>query len=118
MHQYPAVHEETLGLDAQRDRDDMSDLSASDVDDQEEVEIAIANVVPDSERRFQPVSEPDLYEQHRLSGILHVIVDDQKFLCGRVRGLNYLPCEDASTLGLPVCEQCRASRSASAHRNP
>ena len=105
-----AVHQATLGLDVQQNRDDMSDCSASDVDDQEDVEIAIAKVVPDAERRVQPVVDPNLYEQHRLSGILHFILDDHKFLCGRVRGLNYLPCDDASALGLPLCEQCRASK--------
>ena len=113
-----AVHQETLGLDVQQNRDDMSDCSASDVDDQEDVEISIAKVVPDVERRVQPVVDPILYEQHRLSGILHFSLDDHKFLCGRVRGLNYLPCDEASTLGLPLCEQCRASKLSSANRNP
>ena len=90
------------------------------MDDQEDVEIAISQVVPDTERRVQPVVEPWLYEQHRLSGILHVIVDDQKFLCGigYVVSLNYLPCEETSILGLPVCEQCRASKAAPAPRYP
>ena len=110
-------HEEKLGISSHDDSDD-SDLSASDVDDQEDVEISIAGIVPEAERRFQPVIEPWLYEQHRLSGILHVIVDDSKFLCSRVRGCNYLPCDDASILGLPLCEQCRASKAASALRPP
>ena len=87
-----------------------SDDSASDVGDQEDVELDIAEIVPETERRLQPVFRPEQYEQHRLSGIRHLIADDTKFFCGRVRSYNYLPCEVGSTLGMPLCEQCRASR--------
>ena len=113
-----AIHEETLGVTSQRDQDDDSDIADSEVDDQEDVELSIGRVVPAEERRYQPVAEYWRYEQHRLSGVIHVILDDNKFLCGRVRGLNYLPCEEASTLGLPLCEQCRASKSLPSSLNP
>ena len=52
---------------------------------------------------------PERFEQHRLSGTIHLIADSMKFACGRVRILNYLPAEVSSTLGAPLCEQCKSS---------
>ena len=89
-------NEEILGVAPKIYDLDDSDGSASDVEDQDDVELDIANMVPDTERRMQPVSGPQAYEQHRLYGIRHLIADDSRFACGRVRSLDYLPCEDGS----------------------
>ena len=110
MEEESARHEAILGLAPKVHDVEDSDDSASDVGDQEDVELDIAEIVPETERRLQPVFRPEQYEQHRLSGIRHLIADDTKFFCGRVRSYNYLPCEAGSTLGMPLCEQCRASR--------
>ena len=83
--------------------------SASEVDDNEDLEIAIGQVVPDDERRTTGLTGPERFEQHRLSGTIHLIADSMKFACGRVRSLNYLPAEISSTLGAPICEQCKSS---------
>ena len=89
--------------------DATSDDSASEVDDNEDLEIAISQVVPGDERRMTGVKCPERFEQHRLSGTIHLIADAMKFACGRVRSMNYLPAEDVSTLGVPICEQCKSS---------
>ena len=89
--------------------DATSDDSASEVDDNEDIEIAISQVVPGDERRMTGVKCPERFEQHRLSGTIHLIADAMKFACGRVRSMNYLPAEDVSTLGVPICEQCKSS---------
>ena len=86
-----------------------SDDSVSDVDDQEDLEIAISQIAPSEERRQTEVKNPDDFEQHRLSGTIHLVADDMKFACGRVRSVNYLPVQAVSTLGVPVCEQCKSS---------
>ena len=110
MEEESASYEEILGVAHKVHDVDDSDVSASDVSDQEDVEIDIARIVPDTERRVEPVYHPEQYEQHRLSGIRHLIADADKFFCGRARTHNYLTCDDGSTLGMPLCEQCRASR--------
>ena len=86
-----------------------SDDSASDVDDNEDLEIAISQVVPGDERRCVSVRHHEKFEQHRLSGTVHLIADAMKFACGRVRSMNYLPAEHESTLGVQICEQCKSS---------
>ena len=55
------------------------------------------------------LESPDRFEQHRLSGIFHLISSDSKFARGRSRTMNYLPAEAGCTLGSPVCEHCRAT---------
>ena len=98
--------EEQMGLQPRRDE---QDDSASDADDQEDVEIAASRVVPVEELRQVGIDNPSTYEQHRLSGVIHMIMDDSRFACGRVRSLNYLPCEPVTVFGTPLCEQCRNS---------
>ncbi len=92
-----ARHSEQMGLKPQMDE---HDDSASEVADQEDVEIAATRVVPAEELRQVGVHEPSKYEHHRLA-------------CGRVRSSNYLPCESVSVFGTPLCEQCRSSHFAS-----
>ena len=104
-----ARHSEQMGLKPQMDE---HDDSASEVADQEDVEIAATRVVPAEELRQVGVHEPSKYE-HRLSGVIHLILDDSRFACGRVRSSNYLPCESVSVFGTPLCEQCRSSHFAS-----
>ncbi len=89
------------------------DDSASEADDQEDIEIAVTKVVPPDELRQVGVEEPARFERHRLSGVIHMIMHDDRFACGRVRSLNYLPCESSSIFGTPLCEQCRNSHFAS-----
>lgn len=101
-----AAYQEQMGIAATRD--DFED-SASDVDDQEDLEIDVNQIVPPAERRLVQLAQPELFEQHRIFGILHLISNDIKFACGRTRTANYLPPEADCTLGSPVCEQCRAS---------
>ena len=104
------LHAEQLGVEPQGgDPDD----SASEVADQEDIEIAVSGVVPHEELRQVGIHEPHKFEHHRLSGVIHLILDDDRFACGRVRSSNYLPCESASVFGTPLCEQCRKSRIAS-----
>ncbi len=86
-----------------------SEDSADDVEDHEDLEIAVNHVVPADERRLVQLSQPENFEQHRLSGVVHLVVDDSKFACGRVRTANYLPAEQDFTLGVHICDQCKAS---------
>ena len=72
--------------------------SASDVEDQEDLEIAVVQL-----------ENPDRFEQHRLSGIVCLVLSDSKFACGRSRATNYLPAGEDYTLGSFVCEQCKSS---------
>ena len=97
---------EQMGL---KPRLEEADDSASEADDQEDIEIAVTKVVPQDELRQVAVDGPSKYEHHRLSGVIHMIMDDDRFACGRVRSLNYLSCEPASIFGTPLCEQCRNS---------
>ena len=83
------------------------DDSASDVGDMEDLEHETVQLVPAEERRLVSLSSPDLFEQHRLSGTLHFILDDHKFACGRIRGANYLEPMVDSVHDEPLCEQCR-----------
>ena len=96
-------------LHAEGPLSEASDDSVSDVEDQEDLENAISQIVPAEERRQTEVRNPDDFEQHRLSGKIHLIADDSKCACGRVRSVNHLPVEAVSVLGVPVCEQCRSS---------
>ncbi len=97
---------EQMGL---KPRLEEADDSASEADDQEDIEIAVTKVVPPDELRQVAVDGPSKYEQHRLSGVIHMTMDGDRFACGRVRSLNYLSCEPASIFGTPLCEQCRNS---------
>lgn len=97
---------EQMGLQS---RVEEQDDSASEAADQEDIEIAASRVVPVEELRQVAVDDPATYEQHRLSGVIHLIMDDGRFACGRVRSLNYLSCEPVSVFGTPLCEQCRNS---------
>ena len=36
------------------------------------------------------IRDPEKFEQHRLSGTLHYVLNDHRFACGRIRGANYL----------------------------
>ena len=83
------------------------DDSASDVGDMEDLEHETVQLVPAEERRLVSLPSPDLFEQHRLSGTLHFILDDHKFACGRIRGANYLEPMVDSVHDAPLCEQCR-----------
>ena len=92
------LHAEQLGV---KPHGGEPDDSASEVADQEDVEIAVSEIVPHDELRQVGINEPSKYEHHRLSGVIHLILDDDRFACGRVRSLNYLPCESASVFGTP-----------------
>ena len=94
-------HSEQLRV---RPHDGEPDDSASEVAHQEDVEIAVAQVVPAEELRQVGAPEPSKYEHHRLSGVIHLILNDERLACGRVRSLNYLPCEPSSLFGTPLCE--------------
>ena len=89
-------------LHAEGPMQEASDDSVSQVDDQEDLEIAISQIVPVEERRQTEVRSPEDLEQHRLSGTIHLIADTMKFACGRVRSINYVPVEAISTLGVPM----------------
>ena len=84
---------EQMGL---KPRLEEADDSASEADDQEDIEIAVTKVVPPDELRQVAVDVPSKYEQHRLSGVIHMIMDEGRFAFGRVRSLNYLSCEPSS----------------------
>ena len=88
-----------------------SEDSATDVEDHEDLEISVGHLVPPDERRLVQLSQPENFEQHRLSGVVHLIVDDSssRFACGRNRTANYLPAEQDFTLGVHICDQCKAS---------
>ena len=106
MEQESTNYEEQMGVSTRAvDQDE----SASDVEDQEGLEMDVGQLVPPDERRLVQLESPDRFEQHRLSGILHLISSDSKFACGRSRTMSYLPAEAGCTLGSPVCEQCRAT---------
>ena len=105
-----ARHSGQLGLEPRMEE---HDDSASEVADQEDVEIAVSDIVPIEELRQVGVQEPSKYEHHRLSGVIHLILDESRFACGRVRSMNYLPCQSVSVFGTPLCEQCRCSHFAS-----
>ena len=92
-------YSEQMGL---KPRLEEHDDSASEAGDQEDIEIAVTKVVPPDELRQVAVDVPSMYEHHRLSGVIHMIVDDDRFACGRVRSMNYLPCESASVFGTPL----------------
>ena len=66
-----------------------------DVEDHEDLEISVGHLVPPDERRLVQLSQPENFEQHRLSGVVHLIVDDSRLACGRNRSANYLPAEHA-----------------------
>ena len=86
--------------------------SASEVGDAEELESEIAQIVPAPERRCVVIREPERFKQHRMSGVLHLILDGSRFACGRIRSENYIKPDDSSVLGAQMCEQCKASHHA------
>ena len=87
-----------------------SEDSADDVEDHEDLELAVGHLVPADERRLVQLSQAENFEQHRLSGVAHLVVDDSKFACGRNRTANYLSAEPDFTRGVHIlCDQCKAS---------
>ena len=85
------------------------DSPTTDVEDHEDLEISVGHLVVPDERRLVQLSQPENFEQHRLSGVVHLIMDDSRFACGRNRTANYLPAEQDFTLGVHICDQCKAS---------
>ena len=85
------------------------DDSASEVADMEDLEHETVGLVPAPERRLVAIRDPEKFEQHRLSGTLHYVLNDQRFACGRIRGANYLEPMTESVHDAPICEQCRKS---------
>ncbi len=75
----------------------------------EDLEHETAGLVPASERRLVAIRDPEKFEQHRLSGTLHYVLNDHRFACGRIRGANYLEPMAESVHDAPICEQCRKS---------
>ena len=43
----------------------------------------VGQIVPPDERHLVQLESPHRFEQHRLSGILHLIASDEKFACGQ-----------------------------------
>ncbi len=66
MEQESLNYQEQMGVSASCSD---ADESASDVEDQEDLEIAVGQIVPPDERRLVQLENSDQFEQHRLSGI-------------------------------------------------